>query len=97
MKTFRLVFNGQEMSILIGLEMNQSEHNLKTLSPTSLSSFQIVGDSDVGGNVMLVILSCWSIKDVGDRIIMSATFFVMMVFFQFIKSVTDILNRSSTS
>ena len=50
MKTFRLVFIGWEMSILIGLEMNQSEHNLKTLSPTPLSTF--VGDSDVGGNVM---------------------------------------------
>ena len=31
MKTFRLVFIGWEMSILIGLEMNQSENSLKTI------------------------------------------------------------------
>ena len=37
------------------------------------------GDSDVGDIVMLVTLWWWLISDVGGRIIMLATFFVMLV------------------
>jgi len=47
--------------------------------------------------VMLVTLWWWLISDVGGRIIMLATFFVMLVIFQCIKSVTNILNRSPRS
>ena len=39
------------------------------------------GDSDVGDKLMLVILWWWPIYDIGDRIIMLATFFVMLVNF----------------
>ena len=39
---------------------------------------QIFGDSDLGDNVMLVTLGWWLISDVGGRIIMLATFFVML-------------------
>ena len=39
------------------------------------------GDSDVGDMVMLVTLWWWLISDVGGRIIMLATFFVMLVIF----------------
>ena len=39
------------------------------------------GDSDVGDIVMLVTLWWWLIWDVGDRIIMLVTFFVMLVIF----------------
>ena len=39
------------------------------------------GDSDVGDIVKLVTLWWWLIWDVGDRIIMLATFFVMLVIF----------------
>ena len=38
-----------------------------------------LGDSDVGDIVMLMTLWCWPIWDVGDRIIMLVTFFVMLV------------------
>ena len=55
------------------------------------------GDSDVGDIVMLVALWWWLILDFGDRIIRLATFFVMLVSSLSIKSVTNILNRSSTS
>ena len=58
----------------------------------------------VGDIVMLMTLWWWLISDVGGRIIMlatffvmSVTFFVMSVFSQRIKSVTNILNRSLTS
>ena len=39
------------------------------------------GDSDVGDIVMLVTLWWWLILDVGGRIIMLATFFVMLAIF----------------
>ena len=39
------------------------------------------GDSDVGDTVMLVTLWWWLILDVGDRNIMLATFFAMLVIF----------------
>jgi len=39
------------------------------------------GDSDFGENVMLVMLWWWPIWDVGDRIIMLAIFFVMLMIF----------------
>ena len=39
------------------------------------------GDSDIGDIVMLVTLWWWPILDVGGRIIMLATFFVMLVIF----------------
>ena len=55
------------------------------------------GDSDVGGIVMLVALWWWLISDVGGGIIMLATFSLCWWFSQCIKSVTNILNRSSTS
>ena len=45
---------------------------------------------------MLMILWWWPIQDVGDRIIMLATFFVILAIFQCIKSVINILNLSST-
>ena len=41
----------------------------------------IHGDSDVGDIVMLVTLWWWLIWDVGDRIIILVTFFVMLVIF----------------
>ena len=56
-----------------------------------------VENSDVGDNVMLVILWWWPIEDVVNKINMLATFFVMLVIFQSIKSVTYIFNRSSTA
>ena len=40
-----------------------------------------LGDSDVGDIVMLVTLWWWLILDVGGRIIMLVTFFVMLVIF----------------
>ena len=42
---------------------------------------QFNGDSDVGDIVMLVTLWWWPIWNVGGRIIMLATFFVMLVIF----------------
>ena len=56
----------------------------------------ILGDSQVGDNVMLVILWWWPIWDVGDTIIMLAIFSLYWCF-QRIKLVTNILNGSSTS
>ena len=41
----------------------------------------IIGDSDVGDNVMLVTLWWWLIWDVGGWIIMLVTFCVMLVIF----------------
>ena len=43
--------------------------------------FDYPGDNDVGDSVMLVTLWWWLIPDVGGRIIMLATFFVMLVIF----------------
>ena len=61
-----------------------------------------IGDSDVGDIVMLVTSLCWwLISDVGDRIIILLTFFVMLVIFlmyqighQYPESVTNISNLS---
>ena len=50
-----------------------------------MSSFDI-GDSDVGDIVMLATSLCWwLISDVGGKIIMLATFFVMLVTFSVYK------------
>ena len=54
------------------------------------------GDSDVGDIVMLVTLWWWLIWDVGGGIIMLEIFFVMLVFFRCIKSVTNISDLSPT-
>ena len=50
-------------------------------SRNNLTSASLNGDSYVGDIVMLVTLWWWLIWDVGDRIIMLATFFVMLVIF----------------
>ena len=51
--------------------------------------------TDVGDG-LLVTLSWRQILDFGDRIVMLATFFIMLVIFQCIKSVTDIPRLSPT-
>ena len=64
------------------------------------SSRNSTGDSDVGDIVMLVTLWWWLIWDVGGRIIMLATFCVMLVIFSMYEIgmyETNILNRSPTS
>ena len=48
---------------------------------TVVHSLCKIGDSDVGDIVMLVTLWWWPIWDVGGRIIMLATFFVMLMIF----------------
>ena len=48
---------------------------------TVVHSLCKIGDSDVGDIVMLVTLWWWPIWDVGGRIIMLATLFVMLVIF----------------
>ena len=67
---------------------SRTNHQFRRIS--SLSD-----DSDVGDIVILVTLWWRLISDVGGWIIMLATFYG--VFSQCIKSVTTILNRSSTS
>ena len=46
-----------------------------------LSVTAVCGDSDVGDIVILVTIWWWLISDVGGRIIMLVTFFVMLVIF----------------
>ena len=60
-------------------------------------------DSDVGDIVMLMTLWWWLIWDIGSRIVMLATFFIMLVIFsmylighQHPEPITDILNLSPT-
>ena len=74
---------------------------------TNIRPSVAIGDSDVGDIVMLVTLWWWLISDVGGRIIMLATFFVMSMIFsmywighQHPKSVTNMMmigNISSLS
>ena len=87
------------MSFLDRILLNNERIDRFLLRKEFLSSLftSYMGDSDVGDNVMLVILRWWLIWDVGGRIIMLATFSLCWWFSQCIKSVTNILNRSPTS
>ena len=60
---------------------NNYTNLLKNGSPKNREFREILGDSDVGDFVMLVTLWWWLIWDVGGRIIMLATFFIMSVIF----------------
>ena len=74
------------------------ESRLSIISRWSSELQVVFGDSDIGDIVMLVTLWWWLIRDVGGRIIMLATFFLLCWrFSQCIKSVTNVLNRSPTS
>ena len=53
------------------------------------------GDSDVGDIAMLMTLWWWLTWNVGDRIIMLATFLSCSCFFQCIKSVINVSNLST--
>ena len=48
---------------------------------TNSGVYNINGNSDVGDIVMLVTLLWWLIWDIDGRIIVSVTFFVMLVIF----------------